>query len=91
MNKKDVIANLAQDLATTKTEAAVILESMIGTMVGVLQDGETLSLPGFGKFEVTRTKDRIGRNPKTGEEIEIFAKNKVKFRASKKLKESIQE
>lgn len=90
MKKKDLIEKLANELGMSKTQTEVMFEEMFAAISKILEDGETVSIPRFGKFEISQTNARVGRNPKTGESIDIPEKNKVKFRPSQKLKEMIQ-
>ncbi len=85
MNKQDLIKEVAK-LTATKKQAAEIVEKVFGTIKESLKKKEAVAISGFGTFRVKETKPRTGRNPKTGETIQIPAKKKVTFRASKELK-----
>ena len=89
MNKSDFIVRLAGNLDDTQvaTKASTTLE----TVAEVLAEGDSVELHGFGKFEVVERNARKGRNPKTGEEIDIPAKNAVKFTAFASLKDAVNE
>lgn len=89
MNKADIIDAVSADTGTTKTAAAVFVDSLLKTLSGALAKGETVQLIGFGSFAVTKTKARKGRNPRTGETIKIAAGKRVKFAPGAKLKGSV--
>jgi DNA-binding protein HU-beta len=90
MTKTEMIAKIAADAGISKGAAAKAVNSFLGTIAGELKkkDG-TVTLTGFGTFSKVRRKARTGRNPQTGEAIKIKASNSVKFKAGKKLKESV--
>jgi len=88
MNKAQLVETIAAQ-TSTKKEAQQIVDTIWDTIKGSLQKKEDVAISGFGTFKVKQTKARQGRNPKTGETIQIPAKRKVAFRAAKDLKESI--
>ena len=89
MNRAEFVGALAEKTGTSKVKAEELLKGFLETVeVALLEDGD-LSFVGWGKFEVKDTSARVGRNPKTGEEIQIPAKKVVKFKAGKKLAEAI--
>jgi DNA-binding protein HU-beta len=90
MNKSELIEEIASKSDVTKKQAAVMLESFVSTITGVLSDGEQIVLPSFGTFSVGLRSARKGRNPKTGEVIEIKASRVAKFKAGKGLKDAVQ-
>lgn len=69
MNKQDLIDAMAANSGITKTEARVALESLVDAMRSALKGGDTISLTGFGSFQVAERSARTARNPKTGETI----------------------
>ncbi len=85
MNKAQLALTIV-DQVGSKKEAQNILDSLLGTIRDTLKKQEDVAISGFGTFKVKQTKARIGRNPKTGEQIQIPAKKKIKFRVSKDLK-----
>lgn len=90
MNKKDLANVLAEvGLVKTKTAGVAVVEEIFKEIKHSLSKQEEVSIPEFGKFKVVETKERMGRHPKTGEEIKIEAGHKVKFLASKTLKELV--
>lgn len=86
MNRLDLIKKLAVNTGTTQKDAKVFLEAFTDTVIEALQEGEDVNIKGFGKFVTTHREARVGRNPQTGEEIEIPAKTNCKFKASVNLK-----
>ena len=73
----------------TKKQAQDIVELFLDTIKSTLKKREPVAISGFGTFKVKETKARMGRNPKTGESIQIPAKKKIAFRVSKELKAEI--
>jgi len=88
MTKKELINEMAKVLNSTK-EAKKVFESLLSTISGALKKGDSVTLTGFGTFKVSKRKARKGRNPQTGEQIKIKAKNVVRFAPGKHLKEVI--
>lgn len=89
MNKSELIANLASLSGVTQADAARVLEAFITTVGDTLKAGDNIALVGFGTFQVTRKAARTGRNPSTGKEIQIAAKNAPVFKAGKTLKDKV--
>ncbi len=85
MNKSDLISQMAADAGITKAQAQTSLNSFLDSSSGALKDGGKVILVGFGTFSVSRRAARTGRNPQTGKEIKIAAKNVVKFKAGSEL------
>lgn len=85
MNKAQLVDLVAAKTATKK-EAGQIVDTILDSIKGSLKKKEDVAISGFGTFRVKQTKARQGRNPKTGETIQIPAKKKIAFRASKELK-----
>ena len=88
MNKAQLVARVAQK-TETKKQAQDIVELILDTVKSTLKKREPVAISGFGTFKVKETKARMGRNPKTGEAIQIPAKKKISFRVSKDLKQEI--
>ena len=90
MTKADLIAKMAKDSKISKVAAGKSLDSFMTSVTKALKkkDGK-VTLVGFGTFMKTRRKARKGRNPQTGAMIKIKAKNVVRFRPGKKLRDSI--
>lgn len=89
MNKSDLIDGMAEDAGITKAAAKKALESFLGNVEGSLKRGNRVSLVGFGSWSVSRRAAREGRNPQTGNTIQIAAKNVVKFKAGSDLADSV--
>ena len=85
MNKAELIDAMASDAGISKADAKRALDAFVNTTTGALKKGDRLSLVGFGSFSVSRRNERKGRNPQTGKEITIKAKNVVKFKAGADL------
>jgi len=88
-NKKAIIELLAEELEVSKKAATEAIEKVQEEAIKALKKGEKLDIPGFGKFEVKKSKARKGINPLTKEQINIPAKKAPKFRAAKALKEAV--
>ncbi|MCF8052402.1 MAG: HU family DNA-binding protein [Desulfobacterales bacterium] len=88
MNKAEMVAEVAKVLDSKKAAEAAI-DSILEGIAGALKKGDSISLVGFGTFKVQRQKARTGRNPKTGETLQIKAKNVAKFVPGKSLKEAV--
>ena len=89
MNKHDFIVRLANDLDETQVTTKAMLETTLQTITKVLSEGDSVEIVGFGKFVVVEREARKGRNPQNGEEIDIPAKNVVKFVPAGALKEAV--
>ena len=85
MNKAQLIEAVAQN-TNTKKEAQTAVETILDSIKNSLKSKEDVTISGFGTFKVKVTKPRTGRNPKTGETIQIPSKKKVAFKAAKDLK-----
>lgn len=86
MTKADIIEQIYEKVGFSKKESAEIVELVFDTMKETLERGEKIKVSGFGNFVVRRKRPRIGRNPQTGEEIEISARRVLTFRPSQVLK-----
>lgn len=89
MNKSELIEHIAADADISKAAAARALESAIDSITAALKKGESVSLVGFGTFEVSKRAERSGRNPSTGAAITIKAASVPKFRPGKALKDAL--
>jgi len=89
MNKAELIDAVAEDSGLKKSEAARALDSAIDNITGALRGGDNVTLVGFGTFTVRRRDARMGRNPRTGEAIQIKASNVPGFKAGKALKDAL--
>ncbi|MGL6168136.1 MAG: HU family DNA-binding protein [Fusobacteriaceae bacterium] len=90
MTKKEFITMYAEKSGMkTKVEAERALDAFLETVQEALETSNDVNFTGFGKFEVVERAERMGRNPKTGEEIKIEAKKAVKFKAGKLLSDAV--
>lgn len=89
MNKSDLIDNMANEAKITKTQASAALNAMIDSTSKALSTGDKVILVGFGTFSINKRASRTGRNPQTGQEIKIAAKNVVKFKAGTDLTKKV--
>ena len=89
MNKDDLISKVSSDVSLSKVDAAKIVDSIFNSIANALKRGDNVRLVGFGTFLVANRAATTGRNPRTGESIQIPAKKVPKFRAGKSLKESV--
>ncbi len=89
MNKTELIESIAEKAGITKAAAKVALETFLGDVEGTLKEGGRVSLVGFGSWSVSERAAREGRNPQTGQTIQIAAKKVVKFKAGSELTAAI--
>jgi DNA-binding protein HU-beta len=85
MNKSDLINEIASSTGLTKTKANQVIDSMVDAIGSSLSNGEKVTLVGFGTFETIDRIGRMGRNPKTGDEVVIPPKRVAKFRPGTNL------
>ncbi|AFT66983.1 MULTISPECIES: HU family DNA-binding protein [Cycloclasticus] len=89
MNKSDLINAIAEESGLTKADAGRALDATISSVSSALKSGDSISLIGFGTFSVKERSARTGRNPQTGETIQIKASKIPSFKAGKTLKDSV--
>jgi DNA-binding protein HU-alpha len=89
MNKTQLISEVAERAVLTKVQAKAALETVLTAITGSLKEGNSVQLVGFGTFKVNHRKARSGRNPRTGDAIQLAAVNAPAFIAGKGLKEAI--
>ena len=89
MNKSDLIDAMASDAGISKAAAKSALESFMSSVTDTLKNGGKVALVGFGTFSVSKRSARSGRNPQTGAEITIAAKNVAKFKAGAGLSNAV--
>ena len=90
MNKAELVAAVAERADFTKKDAEKVVVAVLDTISDALAKKEKVQLVGFGTFEVKHREERVGRNPRTKEEIVIPACNVPGFKAGKQLKEAVQ-
>lgn len=89
MNKNELIEAMAQKTGSTKADATRAVTALTEIITDVLQKGDSLSLTGFGTFEVRERSERTGRNPRTGEELKIAASKVPVFKPGASLKAAV--
>ena len=89
MNKSDLIEELSQELNIPSKEATSIINTILDSMTDTLVNGENIEFRGFGSFVVKHYDAYTGRNPKTGQKIEVKAKKMPVFRVGKDLREAV--
>lgn len=89
MNKQDLIGSVADATGMSRAESAQAVEAVFGTIGSALKRGDEVRLVGFGNFSVSNRKASMGRNPRTGEPMQIKASSSPKFRPGKTLKDLI--
>lgn len=89
MNKAELVNAVAEKADLTKRDAERVINAVFDSIEGALAQGEKVQLVGFGTFEVRQRAARTGRNPKTGEEIDIPATKVPIFKAGKSLREAV--
>ena len=90
MNRNDLVDAVAATANMTKADAATAVDAVLDAITASLKSGNEVRLAGFGTFVVTNRAASEGRNPRTGEKIQIPASKQPKFRAGKGLKEAVQ-
>jgi DNA-binding protein HU-beta len=89
MNKTELVDAMAEAADISKAAAGRALDGMIDAITGAVKSNDTVSIIGFGTFALSERAARKGRNPKTGEEIQIKASKSPKFKAGKAFKDAV--
>ncbi|ANC77690.1 MAG: HU family DNA-binding protein [Bacillota bacterium] len=89
MNKTDLINAVSEQAELSKKDASKAVDAVFEAITGTLQSGDKVQLIGFGNFEVRERAARKGRNPQTGQEIEISASKVPAFKPGKALKDAV--
>ena len=89
MNKNDLVAQVAASAGLSKADSAKAVDSVFDSITASLKSGDEVRLVGFGTFTVSNCRATQGRNPRTGETINIPASKQPKFKAGKALKDSL--
>lgn len=90
MTKADLVERIFEKIGLSKKEAQEIIEILFDTMKQSLIEGESVKISGFGTFNVRQKMSRKGRNPKTGEELEITPRRVITFKISNNLKSDLE-
>lgn len=89
MNKTELIAEIASNAGLTKAEAGRVIDATTAAITASLKKGDPVTLIGFGTFKVSKRAARTGRNPRTGAELKVAARNAPAFTAGKALKDAV--
>ena len=89
MNKSELIDAISAESGLSKVDTKKAVDGFINVTSAALKTGDKLALVGFGSFSVSKREARTGRNPQTGKEIQIEAKNVIKFKAGSELTENV--
>ncbi len=87
MNKGELVEKISAVTGLTKKDTEGVINSFVDVIQSALKKGDKVAIAGFGTFDVSNRKERIGRNPQTGEEIKIAASKTPKFKAGKSFKD----
>lgn len=90
MTKADIVESVSEKCRVSRKESCDMVESVFSIIKSTLETGEDTKIPGFGKFEVKKKQERLGRNPQTGEAIKIDARRILSFKPSAILKATVQ-
>ncbi|KUK23346.1 MAG: HU family DNA-binding protein [Synergistetes bacterium] len=89
MTKAELVREVAEKTGMTKKDTALLVNTLFETIMDALSKGEKVQIAGFGIFEVKERAERVGRNPRTGEEIKIPPRKVPVFRVGKELKTKV--
>jgi integration host factor subunit alpha len=90
MTKADIVDTIFEKVGLSKKEAQDIVEYLFDTMKQTFVEGESIKISGFGTFNIRKKLARRGRNPKTGEDLEITPRRVITFRVSNQLKKELE-
>ena len=89
MTKADLVEKVTRLGDLTRRDGEIIVETIFDSVIGALQSGDKIEIRGFGSFRIRQRNPRIGRNPKTGERVEVPAKRVPYFKPSKELRDLV--
>ncbi|OGP56442.1 MAG: integration host factor subunit alpha [Deltaproteobacteria bacterium RBG_13_61_14] len=89
MTKAEIVEQIYEKVGFSRRESSDIVETMLEIMKESLAEGEKIKISGFGNFVVRAKRERVGRNPHTGQEIKISARKVITFKASQILKTAV--
>lgn len=89
MTKADLVERIRTTIGFSRKESSEMLETVFSIMKNTLESGESLKIQGFGNFQIKKKRDRVGRNPQTGEAIIIEARRILTFKSSPLLRNAI--
>lgn len=90
LTKAGLADHLSEQIGLNKREATAVIEQIVGKISSSLANGEMVKISGFGKFKLRDKKSRPGRNPKTGQVVEVSERRVVTFKSSQRLKELVE-
>ncbi|MBM23875.1 MAG: integration host factor subunit alpha [Gammaproteobacteria bacterium] len=89
LTKSDIVEDLNNEIGLNKREAKELVDMFFNDIKNLLSEGHDVKLSGFGNFQLRNKSARPGRNPRTGEDVEVSARKVVTFKSGQKLKESV--
>ena len=89
MTKADLVEKVAEKTGLTRTDVAVVVDSFLDTVKKSVEAGHNIEIRGFGSFGLNYRPPRVGRNPKSGEKVQVPAKQVPHFKAGKELRERV--
>ncbi len=89
MTKTELVSEVAERTGLTKVDAERAVKALVDTVTDCLKKGDSLTIVGFGTFSVSQRAARTGKNPRTGEKLEIAAATTPKFKPGKSLKDAV--
>ena len=89
MTKAELVDKVSKSMDISKKHTEIIVNTVIDSIISALQNGEKVELRGFGSFKIRHRKPRTGRNPKTGDKVDIPAKNIPYFKPGKELRDLV--
>ena len=89
LTKSDIVEDLNNKIGLNKREAKELVDLLFNDIKNLLSEGHEVKISGFGNFQLRDKSPRPGRNPRTGEDVEISARRVVTFKSGQKLKESV--
>jgi len=89
LTKSDIVEDLNNEIGLNKREAKELVDMFFNDIKNLLSEGHDIKLSGFGNFQLRNKTARPGRNPRTGENVEVSARQVVTFKSGQKLKESV--
>jgi len=89
MNKSEFVKHVANQHSITQDEANKVIDTFTSSVISALGEGNEIQLVGFGNFSVSEVAARAGRNPKTGEVLQIAAYKQPRFKVGQKLKDAV--
>jgi len=89
VTRADLAEALYREIGLSRTESAALVETVVDEIISALIKGESVKLAGFGTFSLRDKRERVGRNPKTGEEVPITSRRVLTFKPSQMMRERV--